>query len=305
MDTILKEIREHFAANRNGLRAINILPSETPAYTIRIGIEFGVAIEFDGNKDFYEESSNALMSTRIYSLQNDNTSKRFLALTCSDETYRNEFAELCTHFVEPGIDNLNREMLLEKPLNWWDQWIGLLGNRKGTSKCYDIIAEMMALDHLFQHDNTVIWAAEHAGSHDIESQQKSYEVKATLKKYETNVTISSQHQLYSENELFLMFFRLEKSEQGLSINNMKDILIGHGYDENLLESQLSQRGYMKGSSIRDQKYKLLEARLYKVDDDFPKIIESSFKNDVYPQNIVKILYTIDLEGLDYTPLHFE
>jgi hypothetical protein len=81
---------------------------------------------------------------------------------------------------------------------------------------------------------------------------------------------------------------------------MKSKLISIGYDESLIESQLEQRGFMPGNSIRDKKYNLLEKRKYDVDDNFPRIVESSFKNDVYPKNIIKILYTIDLEGLDYS-----
>ena len=304
MDNMLKEIREHFAANQVGLRLLTKLPTGYPAYTFRIGNEFGVAIEFESQRDFFEESTNALMSTKKFVLQGGK-STRYLTLSCCEEGYRNEFAEFCAHFVDPGKDGDNRHRLLDTPLNWWNQWIGLLGNRKGSSKCYDVIAEMMALDLLFRIDNTVVWSASHEGSHDIESSTKSYEVKSTLKKSETTVTISSQHQLFSTRELNLLFFRLEHSEQGVSINDMKEILVGHGYQSVLLEAQLNYRGFVKGSSLRDQKFRLLEARSYNVDDNFPRIVKSSFKGDVYPKNIIKILYTIDLEGLNYTNLDWK
>ena len=170
--------------------------------------------------------------------------------------------------------------------------------------CHDVIGEMIALDYLFQIDSSVEWSASHAGSHDIESNNKSYEVKTTIKKSESTVTISSQHQLFSERDLDLLFFRLEYSEQGVSINDMKEILSSHGYNPDLLETQLSYRGFIKGSSIRDRKYRLLEARQYIVDDQFPKIVKSSFKGDVYPMNIVKILYTLDLEGINYMSINW-
>ena len=159
---------------------------------------------------------------------------------------------------------------------------------------------MMALKDLFSIDNSIQWTASHAGSHDIESPSNSYEVKSTIKKSETNVTISSRFQLDSEKPLELWFYRMEASEQGMSINDMKDELVKAGYSESLLESQLEAKGFIKGNSIRDKKYILLERRKYIIDDNFPRIVESSFKNDVYPKNIIKILYTIDLEGLDYT-----
>ena len=93
---------------------------------------------------------------------------------------------------------------------------------------------------------------------------------------------------------------MEASEQGFSINDLKDELVKAGYNESTLESQLQSKGFILGNSIRDRKYIVLERRKYTIDESFPRIVESSFKNNVYPKNIIKILYTIDLEGLDYT-----
>ena len=81
---------------------------------------------------------------------------------------------------------------------------------------------------------------------------------------------------------------MEKSSLGLSINDLKTRLVTHGYDETLLESQLSERGHVKGSRIRDVRYKVLETRKYEVDDNFPKITKNSFK-----------MYNIDLTGTPF------
>ena len=107
------------------------------------------------------------------------------------------------------------------------------------------------------------------------------------------------HDFRPEQLSIWSFCRLEESEHGLSINDAKRKLVADGYDENILEEQLMQRGFMPGNSVRDRRYIVLEKRKYVVDEKFPRIVESSFKNNVYPKNIVKILYTIDLEGLDY------
>ena len=234
-----------------------------------------------------------------------NETKKYLVLSCSDEKYRNNFAELSCDFVNPGSDGSNRIKLLSDPLAWWSQWVGLLGDKKSNRKSYDIISELLALDFLYQKDDTVVWKAAEAGTHDIESATENFEVKSTIKKSETCITISNQHQLESANKLSLLFFRLEKSLSGVSINDVLKSLVIHGYDKGLIESQMMKKGYVKGSSIRDVKYKILEIRKFDVNEDFPKIVETSFKNNVFPKNIVKILYTIDLEGLDYTSILFK
>jgi hypothetical protein len=83
---------------------------------------------------------------------------------------------------------------------------------------------------------------------------------------------------------------------------MKDALIKHGYNPLKIEEELNVQGFITGANIRNKKYKVLEARKYIIDDNFPKIIEKSFKNDVFPPNIKKINYTINLDGIDYEPI---
>ncbi len=293
MDKLIEEIRTHFASQIQGLRPLNLLNPDYKGYTFRQGVEYGVAVESSSDKDLYEEASQITIK-RL-----NNMGVNYIALSCCDEEFRNEFAHFAAYFLIPGENGENRRLLLESPVKWWEGWIGMLGNRIGQRQCYDTIAEMMALEELYKLDKSTKWTASQAGSHDIESDALSFEVKSTVKKSETTVTISSQFQLASVKPLQLWFFRMEASEHGMSINDLKRDIVAVGYDENLIESQLCKRGFIPGNSSRDRKYVLLEKRKFVVDDQFPRIVESSFKNGIYPNNIVKILYTIDLEGLDY------
>jgi len=294
MNAIFSDIREHFASHVQGLRRLQNEAPEFSAYTFRLGPEYGVAIEIQSSKDVYEEAAQITLRTMNF------MGKSFITLACCDEQFRNEFARFASQFVDPGIDGDNRKLVMETPLSWWEKWIGMLGNRVAGRKSYDTIAEMLALVALYKEDPTISWTASQAGSHDIESNSAAYEIKSTIKKAETTVTISSQFQLFSEKPLQLWFYRMEASEHGVSINDVKEQLIGVGYDRDLIESQLEEKGFILGSSIRDRKYVVLETRKFEVDDSFPKIIESSFKSNQYPKNIIKILYTIDLEGLEYS-----
>lgn len=301
--SIIEEIRSHFAALYDGMRMLESVPEEFPAYSLRYQGEYGVAFDYDSDKDILEESINAKISTREVTLWNGER-RKCLLLTCYDEEFRNEFAYMCELFITPGISGEARKKIIENPLEWWNKWIELLGDHRGKKVCYDELAELITLDFLYKDDPSVVWTAAEAGTHDIESASASYEVKSTIKKSETHVTISSRHQLEAANKLELFFFRMEKSLSGFSINDVADSLEKHGYDRLQLEKQLADKGYSKGMSIRDTKFAILEVRRYIVDEDFPKIVEGSFKNDVFPKNIIKIIYTIDLEGIDYTSMSF-
>ena len=297
---LLKEIKEHFAAKIEGIRPLTNLPIDCAASTVRMNTVFGVAIEFPREKEVSENSANSKIYT-AYLTTPDGKSKKYLLLVCFEDSFRLSFAQLCEHFVEPGENNSNRQLLLDDPLQWWLRWAGLLGDKKVKEMCYSTIAELLALHSLYKKDKSVVWASEHAGSHDIESDTMSYEVKSTIKKSSTTISISSQHQLFSEKKLELLFCRLEESTLGVSINSVRDMLVNEGYDKDLIEIQLFKAGFEKGASIRDLKYKVLETRKYVVDDNFPKITKESFKNDVFPPRVISIKYDLDLEGLPYTP----
>ena len=56
---------------------------------------------------------------------------------------------------------------------------------------------------------------------------------------------------------------------------------------------------MPGSPERKERYKIQEKRKYLVNDHFPKITKDTFQDKQFPQNIVHISYTIDLDGIPY------
>lgn len=295
---ILEEIRECFASTQNGARDMKSLPNEYAAMTIRNSEGYGIAIEFDDERDISEKFANCRMFTQYLSI--DGVEKKYLILSCMLDSLRYEFATVCAQFVEPGIDGIDRKNLLQEPLAWWKQWRELLGNAISDKSAYSVIAEMMVLDELFVNDNSVEWAAVTAGSHDIEGNAASYEVKSTVKRYGATITIAGQHQLQSLKRLQLYFCRLEKSKAGISINDMKEKLVSDGYDKEKIEQQLYHLGYEHGASVREDKYKILEKRKYEVDEKFPKITKSSFKDDHIPESVIQITYTIDLDGVEYT-----
>lgn len=295
---ILEEIREYFASTQNGARDMKSLSPEYPAMVIRSNEGYGVAAIFDDERDISEKFANSKLYTQTLAIGGEE--KKYLILSCALGSLRYEFATVCAQFVEPGIEGVDRKNLLEDPLAWWKQWRELLGNAISQRQPYSVIAEMIVLDELYIHDNTIEWSAVNAGSHDIEGNQESYEVKSTIKRYGATITIAGQHQLQSLKRLQLYFCRLEKSKIGVSINDMKNKLVSDGYDKEKIEQQLYHLGYEYGSSVREEKYKVLEKRKYEVDEKFPKITKSSFKNDHIPESVIQITYTIDLDGLEYT-----
>lgn len=297
--TILEEIRDSFASmTSNGAMRISSLTDEFTAYIIRIPDGYGVAIPVDSEMEVAENFNSCKFRTGLLSI--DGNPSNYLMLISAFEEYRYEFASLCAELVSPGENGKDRKALLECPLNWWKRWKELVGNDIRDRAIYSIIAELLVLEHKLATDPSAEWAATHMGSHDIECAKESGEVKSTCKRYGAEITIAGQHQLVHTKPLYLYFLRMEESQEGISINGMKARLIQAGYNPGKIELELQQQGLEHGASIRNLKYKVLEKRKYVVNESFPCITRESFKNNQPPAGITQIIYTVDLDAINFT-----
>ena len=284
-------IRNALATQRYGAFKVEGLNDESAAYLIETNEWLGFAIPNINKKEINEDFSNCNINNKILNINGrvDN----YLVLSCVDKTVKYNFGTLAMDFIREE----NRQLVISNPFEWWKEWRELLGNAISNKIVYDIIAEMLVLNHLYKQESKVKWNAISRGTHDIETASVDYEVKSTIKRYGYQATISSQFQLENNNELKLIFVRLEKSQEGYSINDLSKELILNGYIENLLEKELKTVGLEKGRSARNDKYRVLESKEYIVDDNFPMITPNSFVGGKIPANIENIVYTINLSSL--------
>ena len=169
----------------------------------------------------------------------------------------------------------------------------------GGNQGYDILGELIVVEQQLLAGKNPVWAGIDHATNDVEMDDSSIEVKSTVTRYGYEVTISSLYQMRPPKgkSLSLAFLRFEKSVLGRSIDDVANSLKTHGYDAIALERALTKAGLEEGRVARNQKYKILEWKLYPVDETFPSVTESSFKNDRLPPNIVRFTYTVDLSGV--------
>lgn len=299
MITILvDEISEYFAAAVDGFRRLSNLPSDCPAWTLITSEYYGVAIPNPRQKKINEQFSSVCIEEQSY--RNGDLLDHYLVLLCTNRNLRREFAFICAQFVEPGEKNGTRNSLQSDPFIWWRTWRSLLGNRIAEKPAFAVIGEMLSVERQLKQGIRTYWGGPEAGTHDIDTPDKAIEVKSTTQKYRTTLTISSQNQLKSSKPLELYFLRFEECRMdGLTIDIMARRLTDLGYNAVALEGQLSSLGFGIGKEARSYEYRLLEKRIYRIDDGFPRIVPESFVGGQLPQSIVHIEYTVDLDGLPY------
>ncbi|MDD6071616.1 MAG: PD-(D/E)XK motif protein [Clostridiales bacterium] len=296
--TTLEEIRRYFAFKNRGAQKLTTLNYPYTAWYVCLDDGYGVAIPYTCEEALSEYFSSVKLKSCTLTI--DGSDVDVLFLSCFSDELKYEFAAFCAEFVDPGDKGATRHEIIKNPVKWWKRWRELLGNTVSEHQSYSVIGEMMAYEQLVKDGVEPEWKGPEASSHDVECKDFSVEVKSTLKKSDAVITISSQHQLFSEKRLYLYFCRFEKSNEGVSINDMVERLKTLGCDQFDMEKKLERLGLENGRSIRKEKYKILEKRKYIVDENFPRIIKTSFKDDQFPSGIVKLQYDVDLEILEYT-----
>lgn len=294
---IVAYLEDHFAnISVNKFVEVEILDYQ-PSIILRMNNEYGVGIEVAKEFVVNESFSNFNYHTTMISIGNQ--VKNFLVLTSSAEHLRNIFAKICALYLEKGVQNIERQKILDDPYSWWSQIKDLIGNVTREKAVHSVLGEMMVYNYLLETVDQVTWSGPNGSSIDIEGITEDYEVKSTINRYKSYVEINSQYQLSkNDKEISLFFCRFEETEQGITIEDMVGNLVSKRVPEHELEEKLQKLGLYKGSLVRNKSYRLLEAFRYTIDDNFPKIVNESFINGYLPENIIKVTYTVDLSGLE-------
>ena len=287
------DLKLKFQYIENGDNVYKIDSNNYNAFIVKDNGWYGIGLEVDiGASEYFEKFENVVITTKL-KVYNSTPLKLIEIITDRIELY-NEFAIICCEFLEFIKDNDNRIEFINNPRVWLDKWKDLLGNTLRREENYSFLAELLSINYLLNYNQVVIY--DDHGTHDIETENESYEIKSTISRYGYDIHVNGQHQLEIENKrLNLIYIRLEKSLEGISINEVIEKLENRDYDN--IESIRTKTKSMNTYSL-NEKHKVLEARLYVVNDNFPKIIQSSFKEGKLPTAIKQIDYIVDLSGID-------
>ncbi len=296
---LVEKIRDNFnkGYNRKAM-VIDGLGDDFPAWTIKYDDYIGVLVPYLKDDDFSESFASATIRTIKGIIIDESTEINALLLSCENVSLRDEFSVICAQFVDPGLSGVERKSLIDNPGSWWERWKVLLGNAESNSETYSLLGEICLVEYLLKQKKNVHWSGVYQGTHDIETPEDSYEVKSTTLRYSYEVTISSIYQMEKAGKhLYLVFCRFERSNHGRCLDELIKSIVSLGLPQDEIEMHMRKKGFEKGRTARSVKYKLLEMKIYEVDNSFPKITEHSFKNDQMPPNITKFKYTIDLSGV--------
>lgn len=125
------------------------------------------------------------------------------------------------------------------------------------------------------------------------------EIKTSEKTDSRAVDISSLGQLDCDDyeKLFLFYLKVEEDpSNGKCIGDLVDHLMGKVGDDGSLKEKLAQAGYDNHTRKAFDAFcwRVIESRIYRVEDGFPRVIGSSFDGGK-PAGVIDINYSIDLD----------
>lgn len=180
-------------------------------------------------------------------------------------------------------------------------WKLILTSDRSKDEEKGLIGELVLLKYLkenFNH-NINIWEGPIGGVKDLRLQNCDIEVKSTSNRYGYKIEISGLFQTQQQQENnYLYFLRLEETINGnISIPDLITQIKILCNNEEKIEFAEKLNLYSEEIIISNNKWNILEEKFIKIDDQFPRIYEESFKENKLPKGIVQISWVADLSFL--------
>jgi hypothetical protein len=144
------------------------------------------------------------------------------------------------------------------------------------------------------------WTGPAGGRFDFMGRDVAIEVKTSTRRYGRLLQISGETQLDAPAgvALHLLFLRLEKIPAGgETLGDILADLVSAGLSAIEIDRRLELLGLEpSGVKADGRRFRVLENRLYEVNDAFPKIVPASFAGGVLPPGAFHLRYVIDLSA---------
>jgi hypothetical protein len=251
-----------------------------------------------------EDTTSRGVTIRTRTLLDEGEERRYLDITCELEELRDLFAVVCDEMLArlrqtPQIPGAACRSVL-------DRWRNLLAPGPtpllGRQALAGLLAELHFLERLAAltpWHAVELWTGPDRSRFDFSGEATSVEVKATTLRERVEVEIHGVTQLHPPPGMAL-FLRVERMEPvprgGDSVPSAIERLRDAGVDAVALTRGLAEYGYVTtdAETYAKVRFRTLEDRYYRVDDQFPKITPASFVDPRILERVSRLRYTVEL-----------
>lgn len=271
-------------------------------------------IPINENEEDYNDlkSKGFVVVTRSLIIQGDNL-KKYLDIQCIDPSGNSVFDFIGGDIFEK-LEKDNQEPIEKVKkiiMKWRKFWGNVPQSLLSREEQIGLFAELWFLSKWlipkYGATSAKKWSGPLGKRHDFEWPDKSIEVKATLSSRGRIHRINGISQLEKPDNGLLFFFSVRLQEDPSSIYTLPYIiedcgkLLADSPDAlDWFENTLIQSGYspVHLENYSDYHLSVIEQNLFSVTDDFPAIINSTFK-DGPPAGVERVEYEINLNTFDH------
>jgi hypothetical protein len=235
----------------------------------------------------------------------------FIDVVCRKPHLNRLFSIIINETANLLIESPSRpDLICQQVLNRWRELL-----EKEPSKRPDLQVVTGLFGELWQlrevvrcnPDSLGCWVGPTGAKHDLFTERASLEVKTSLIRHGRFYTIHGHEQLEPllNSELYLAAMKLEQAAGGgETISSLVDSMVSLGGDQHLLLTLLSKIGITPHviEACDDLCFLVAEDRIYRVDEEFPRITSGSFKGGSLPNGVLMLEYQIDLSAEPPFPL---
>lgn len=311
-------ILEAHVASTAGEYAVNDVGIEVRDEPVLFGVDGDrcrhLLIPVEKNAELREDRRSAGVQVVVHELLERQDRRRFVDLACRHPNLNGVFAILAGEVLDKlRKDETQPDDLCIEILEHWRELLKSQGaGVLGTAALVGIFGELWQLKKAASHKAQCVdgWVGPNGRRHDLERGGIALEVKASTLRHGRLFEVHGHRQLEAPDggQLYLAAMKLEEVvDRGDSVPDLLQQLFDLGVPRQPVITRLTHLGYEMGhdESYRQQRFAVVEDRLYQVDDAFPRIIGGSFGSGDVPAGVVDLKYMIDLTGEPPLPLSDE
>lgn len=233
----------------------------------------------------------------------------FLDVVCHDDALHDVFQHLAVDLVDRiGREPGRARSIPYETLNRWRTLFERKLRALGEEQLAGLFGELHVLRITLQADpsrRVGHWTGPTGAIHDFRRGGIALEVKVSTAREGRFVQIHGSRQLDTEDdgELYLVFLRLERTDDGRSVTDLLADLRSAAVDVAELNALVARTGFQTDAdNLDDDRFRVTEERWYPVDAAFPRIVHASFSAGAPPPGVLRLMYTVDLTGPSPVPL---
>jgi hypothetical protein len=295
---------------------IPTLPSEINTsfgrvrYALSAAKEARVLIPISGRSHSLNDLSSESLVVKLSKLSLNGAFEYYADITCTSQKLEGVFSDVIIELLNRINFGEGSIEALKGTLNDFRMLFAESSSERPSREIVcGLIGELIFLDKLLSinSDAWQTWRGPLSERHDFRAGTIAIEVKSTQRKGNKSISISSIEQLQPpiNGKLYICHITLEEVNGGsLSVSYLTQKILNKASDRLEVLRRLSIIGCSNTESSlwNHFKFQLEENNYYIVNETFPKILESSFKENAIPAGISKIKYDIDLTMSDASKL---